>query len=27
VAQAYVKENFSVTKQVADLLAAVDRLT
>jgi glycosyltransferase involved in cell wall biosynthesis len=27
VAQAYVKEKFSVTKQVADLLAAVDRLT
>ena len=27
VAQVYVKENFSVVKQVTDLLAAVDRLT
>ena len=27
VAQVYVKENFSVVKQVSDLLAAVDRLT
>jgi glycosyltransferase involved in cell wall biosynthesis len=27
VAQVYVKENFSVVKQVSDLLAAVERLT
>jgi glycosyltransferase involved in cell wall biosynthesis len=27
VAQVYVKERFSVTKQVADLLDAIDRLT
>jgi len=27
VAQAYVQERFSVTKQVSDLLDAVDRLT
>ena len=27
VAQVYVKEKFSVTKQVADLLDAIDRLT